>query len=261
MLFVQLPGFIQNLTSPATTSNSLAEASISTSTDPSSLVSHSPSPTDSFTMTSAQKTYTLPQLPYAYNALEPQISEQIMKLHHSKHHQTYVNNLNAALKNQIEALNSGDVQKQIALQNAIKFNGGGHINHSLFWQNLCPSSKNEALPSAAPTLSAAISKKFGSVENFQTELKTLMLGLQGSGWGWLVKDVKTGELELLTTKDQDPVASVPGKTAVLAVDCWEHAYYLQYYNDKKAYFDGIMQVLNWAVAEARFAGTAGELKL
>lgn len=146
-----------------------------------------------------------------------------MELHHSKHHQAYVTNLNAALKNYATATSTNDIAGQIALQSAIKFNGGGHINHSLFWENLSPSSSADAKPESAPTLSAEISKTWGSIQAFQEAFKKTLLGLQGSGWGWLVKD--THGLRIVTTKDQDPV--VGGEVPIFGVDMWEHAYYLQ----------------------------------
>ncbi|KAM0268516.1 hypothetical protein ACHAPA_005046 [Fusarium lateritium] len=195
--------------------------------------------------------YSLPALPYAYNALEPSICAQIMELHHSKHHQAYVTNLNAALKTYSTATSSNDIAGQIALQSAIKFNGGGHINHSLFWENLTPSSSPDSKPDSAPTLSAEISKTWGSIEAFQETFKKTLLGLQGSGWGWLVKDAQG--LRIVTTKDQDPV--VGGEVPVFGVDMWEHAYYLQYLNGKAAYVDNIWNVINWKTAEARFTGT------
>ncbi|KAM0229867.1 hypothetical protein ACHAP5_011520 [Fusarium lateritium] len=195
--------------------------------------------------------YSLPALPYAYNALEPSISAQIMELHHSKHHQAYVTNLNVALKTYSTATSSNDIAGQIALQSAIKFNGGGHINHSLFWENLTPSSSPDSKPDSAPTLSAEISKTWGSIEAFQEAFKKTLLGLQGSGWGWLVKDSQG--LRIVTTKDQDPV--VGGEVPVFGVDMWEHAYYLQYLNGKAAYVDNIWNVINWKTAEARFTGT------
>ncbi|KAJ3457688.1 hypothetical protein MRS44_014829 [Fusarium solani] len=203
-------------------------------------------------------TYSLPALPTPDNelisvsqALEPSISAQIMELHHSKHHQAYVNNLNAALKTYASATSSNDIAGQIALQSAIKFNGGGHINHSLFWENLSPSSSPDSKPDSAPTLVAEISKTWGSLEAFQETFKKTLLGLQGSGWGWLVKD--TQGLRIVTTKDQDPV--VGGEVPIFGVDMWEHAYYLQYLNGKAAYVDNIWNVINWKTSEARFAGT------
>lgn len=194
--------------------------------------------------------YSLPKLPYAYDALEPSISAQIMKLHHSVHHQTYVNNLNNALETYAKATASGDIVGQIALQSAIKFNGGGHINHSLFWENLTPASSADANPKSAATLMAAVTRTWGSFDDFKAAFTKALLGLQGSGWGWLVKE--GGALRIVTTKDQDPV--VGGEVPILGVDMWEHAYYLQYLNGKAAYIDSIWKVINWKTAESRFQG-------
>ncbi|KAG5929984.1 Mitochondrial manganese superoxide dismutase [Claviceps africana] len=194
--------------------------------------------------------YSLPQLPYAYDALEPSISAQIMELHHGKHHQAYVTNLNNALKTYAAATASNDLAGQIALQNAIKFNGGGHINHSLFWENLTPASSAEANPQSAATLMAAIDQTWGSLSDFKAAFTKALLGLQGSGWGWLVKEGSV--LRIVTTKDQDPV--VGGEVPILGVDMWEHAYYLQYLNGKAAYIDNIWKVMNWKTAESRFQG-------
>ncbi|KAF4121886.1 hypothetical protein GMORB2_1726 [Geosmithia morbida] len=200
-------------------------------------------------------TYTLPPLPYAYNALEPSISAQIMELHHSKHHNTYVTNLNNALKSYSSAIASSDIPAQIALQSAIKFNGGGHINHSLFWENLSPASSSDADPdTSAPTLKAEITKVWGGLDQFQASFNKALLGIQGSGWGWLVKDAQG--LRIVTTKDQDPV--VGGEVPIFGVDMWEHAYYLQYLNGKAAYIDNIWKVINWKTAEARFKGSADD---
>jgi Fe-Mn family superoxide dismutase len=146
-----------------------------------------------------------------------------MELHHSKHHQAYVTNLNNAIKTYASAVASNDIAGQIALQAAIKFNGGGHINHSLFWENLAPSSSPDADPSSAPLLVAEINKVWGSLDGFKAAFAKNLLGLQGSGWGWLVKDAQG--LRIVSTKDQDPV--VGGEVPIFGVDMWEHAYYLQ----------------------------------
>jgi Fe-Mn family superoxide dismutase len=151
-----------------------------------------------------------------------------MELHHSKHHQTYITNLNAALKTQAEAVHTADITTQVSLQATIKFNAGGHINHSLFWQNLAPFSSIESKTSAAPQLVKQIKATWGDEDNFREAFKAALLGIQGSGWGWLVK-VETGSeqrLSIITTKDQDPVVG-KGEVPVFGVDMWEHAYYLQ----------------------------------
>ena len=158
--------------------------------------------------------------------MEPVISKQIMELHHQKHHQTYVNNLNAALSAQASASSANDVPTLIALQQKLRFNGGGHINHSLFWKNLTPPGTPANDLGGAPALSKAIASRWGSHEAFVKAFGAELLGLQGSGWGWLVsKGGAKGQLEIVTTKDQDPIngPDVP----VFGVDMWEHAYYLQ----------------------------------
>ncbi|KND87480.1 Superoxide dismutase [Mn], mitochondrial, partial [Tolypocladium ophioglossoides CBS 100239] len=200
--------------------------------------------------------YRLPALPYAYDALEPSISAQIMELHHGKHHQAYVANLNSALETYAAAAAAAaaaarDIAGQVALQGAIRFHGGGHINHSLFWENLAPAGSPAADPHAsAATLLAAVARTWGGLDEFKRAFAAALLGLQGSGWGWLVADGPA--LRIVTTKDQDPVggAEVP----IFGVDMWEHAYYLQYLNGKAAYVDNIWKVINWKTAEARFRG-------
>jgi superoxide dismutase len=146
-----------------------------------------------------------------------------MELHHSKHHQAYVTNLNNALQAHVSAVTSGDIASQIALQATIKFNGGGHINHSLWWQGLAPAETPEAKPEAAPSLQAEIEKTWGTLDAFKKAFSATLLSIQGSGWGWLVRE--GAALRIITTKDQDPV--VGGEIPVFGVDMWEHAYYLQ----------------------------------
>ncbi|RYO75036.1 hypothetical protein DL764_010608 [Monosporascus ibericus] len=198
-------------------------------------------------------TYKLPQLPYAYDALEPSISKQIMELHHQKHHQTYITNLNKALEASMTALSQGRLQDSQAQLSAIRFNGGGHINHSLFWENLAPASSADArIDDAAPKLKAAIISTWGSVDKFKDVFSTALLGIQGSGWGWLVKEAVTGQLRIVTLANQEAV--VVGDTPLFGVDMWEHAYYLQYLNGKAAYVENIWKVINWKTAETRFEG-------
>ncbi|KAI5925006.1 Manganese/iron superoxide dismutase [Camillea tinctor] len=205
----------------------------------------------------ASATYKLPKLPYAYDALEPSISRQIMELHHSKHHQTYITNLNKALEVSATALAQGKLQDSVAQLSAIRFNGGGHINHSLFWENLAPSSSAEAKPEAAPTLVAAIQATWGSLDSFKAAFGAALLGIQGSGWGWLVKEAGTGQLRIVTLANQEAV--VVGDTPLFGVDMWEHAYYLQYLNGKAAYVENIWNVINWKTAEVRYAGARDDV--
>ncbi|KAL6863394.1 Superoxide dismutase [Mn], mitochondrial [Amphichorda felina] len=197
------------------------------------------------------------------SALEPSISAQIMELHHGKHHQTYVNNLNIALKSYANATSNNDITQQIALQSSIRFNGGGHINHSLFWENLAPATSPDANPDSAPKLVGAIKSTWGSLDAFKGHFNKALLGLQGSGWGWLVKDAQG--LRIITTKDQDPV--VGGEVPIFGVDMRVQAYpavmehqlnMAQYLNGKAAYVENIWSVINWKTAETRFNGGAAD---
>ncbi len=200
--------------------------------------------------------FKLPQLPYSYDALEPYISAKITEIHYTKHHQTYVNNLNAAYDKISTAIKNNDVQSQIDLQQSIRFNGGGHINHSLFWENLTPANSKDFQGGAE--LKKQIEEQYGSFKKFEGKFIELLLGIQGSGWGWLVKDNETAKLGLFSSPNQDPV---PSKyTPLIGIDFWEHAYYIQYYNNKADYAKQIFNVLNWEVAEKRWKGNY-ELKL
>ncbi|RUS29547.1 Manganese/iron superoxide dismutase [Jimgerdemannia flammicorona] len=225
--------------------------------------------------TTAGPKATLPDLPYDYDALEPIISTEIMRLHHSKHHQAYINAFNQAEEKLDNALSKGDLTQQIQLQNIIKFNGGGHINHSLFWQNLAPKKQGGGEHPKGSLLSA-IQKDFGSLDNFVTQFNTQTAAVQGSGWGWLVgyplfwrgkwigsrwvwrllQWVANGynkaakRLEIATTANQDPLLNL---TPLLGVDVWEHAYYLQYKNVRPDYLKAIWEVVNWKTVAERYA--------
>ncbi len=195
--------------------------------------------------------YELPKLTYAYDALEPHIDAKTMEIHHSKHHNTYVTNLNAAVegtefagKDLLELISSIDAlpaDKQAAVRN----NGGGHANHSLFWEILAPGG------ATAPTgeLASAIDAKFGSVDSFKEEFAKAATGRFGSGWAWLVVD--GGEIAITSTPNQDsPV--MEGKTPILGLDVWEHAYYLNYQNRRPDYISAFWNVVNWDVVEAKY---------
>ncbi|RSH86193.1 uncharacterized protein EHS24_004424 [Apiotrichum porosum] len=198
----------------------------------------------------ARGKHTLPDLPYAYEALEPSISKQIMTLHHDKHHATYVAGLNAAEENLAKLQAASDVKGLISLQAALKFNGGGHINHSLFWKNLAPTGSQETQQPSSGKLADQVKKDFGSFENLITEMNAKTAGIQGSGWGWLGYSPKTKSLEIVTTANQDPLLThVP----ILGIDIWEHAFYLDYKNVKVDYLKNIWAVMNWAEAEKRLA--------
>jgi len=173
-----------------------------------------------------------------------------MELHHKNHHQTYVNSFNAASE-QIQAAEAkSDIAAQIALQPVINFHGGGHLNHSLFWENLAPKSQGGG-GEPSGSLKSAIETSYTSFSDFQAKFNAALAGIQGSGWAWLVKNNETGQVEIKTYANQDPVV---GKyTPLLGIDAWEHAYYLQYQNRKAEYFKAIWEVVNWKAAEKRFA--------
>ncbi|KAI9202961.1 Manganese/iron superoxide dismutase [Polychytrium aggregatum] len=196
----------------------------------------------------ARNKHTLPDLPYDYNALEPFISAEIMQLHHSKHHQAYITNLNIAEEKLHEASVKSDLTTQIALQPALKFNGGGHINHSIFWTNLAPQSCGGGDLSKGPLLDA-INRDFGSLEAFQKNFALQAAAVQGSGWGWLGYNKGTKKLEIATTANQDPLTAL---VPLLGVDVWEHAYYLQYKNVRPDYLKAIWSVVNWKDVSERF---------
>ena len=198
-------------------------------------------------------TYTLPDLPYAYDALEPYIDEETMHLHHDKHHNTYVTNLNAAIEKHPE-LGEKTVEELLAdfssvpedIQTAVRNNGGGHANHTFFWEILGPNTGGE--PTGA--IKEAIDEAFGSFEDFKEEFKTAATGRVGSGWAWLV--VKDGKLAITSTANQDSPL-MDGQTPVLGLDVWEHAYYLKYKNVRPEYINAFWSVVNWDKVNEYFA--------
>lgn len=189
--------------------------------------------------------FTLPELPYSYNALEPHLDALTMEIHHSRHHQTYVNGLNAALEG--SAYTDWPLQrllKEIAalpqsLQQAVRNHGGGHANHSLFWQVMSPQGGGE------PTgeLAIAIPHHFGSFAQFKQQFIQAALSRFGSGWAWLVKD-QQGKLQVSSSANQDSPL-MEGLTPILGLDVWEHAYYLQYQNRRPDYVAAFFNVINW----------------
>jgi len=196
----------------------------------------------------------LPDLPYDYSELEPVISAEIMELHHKKHHNGYVTNVNNALEQYAEAEAKNDLAKMISLQSAINFNGGGHINHSIFWTNLAPPSKGGGTPPEG-ALAEAINHEFGSLEQFMEQFNAKTIPIQGSGWGWLGYNKAKGRLEIATCQNQDPLVKT-GLTPLLGVDVWEHAYYLQYKNVRPDYVKAIWGVINWKNVAERYAAAA-----
>jgi superoxide dismutase, Fe-Mn family len=196
--------------------------------------------------------HTLPPLPYDFAALEPTIDTQTMQIHHGKHHQAYVTNLNAALDKHPELHNKSldDLVKNLNavpedIRMAVRNNGGGHWNHSMFWQIMGPKAGGE--PTGA--LAAAIKSAFGDFATFKTQFKAAGVGRFGSGWAWLIND--GGKLSIMSTPNQDNPA-MEGKNAILGVDVWEHAYYLKYQNRRPDYLDAWWNVVNWAEVAKRF---------
>lgn len=187
--------------------------------------------------------FELPELPYAYDALEPTIDKETMEIHHSKHHNTYVTKLNDAVKGtDLESKSIEEIVKNLNsvpedIKTAVRNNGGGHYNHSLFWELLSPEQKE-----LTGELKDAIESAFGSVDKFKEDFEAAAAGRFGSGWAWLV--VNNGSLEIATTPNQDnPLTE--GKTPVFGVDVWEHAYYLKYQNKRPEYLSAIWNVVNW----------------
>ena len=196
--------------------------------------------------------YELPELPYAYDALEPHISAEIMELHHSKHHANYVKGANAALE-ALEAERNGeaDADKLRALSKNLAFNLGGHTNHSIFWKNMAPNAGGN------PTgeIAAAIDRDFGSFEAFKKHFAGAANSLQGSGWAVLGYDHIAGRLIIQQMTDQQGNISVDF-TPILMLDMWEHAFYLQYKNVKADYVEAWWNVVNWDDVNQRYAKAA-----
>ena len=201
--------------------------------------------------------YELPQLPYGYDALEPTIDEQTMHLHHEKHHNTYVTNLNAALEKHPE-VDPGNVEELLAnidsvpedIRGAVRNNGGGHSNHSMFWQIMGPSGQGGGEPSGE--LGEAISREFGSFSEFKEAFGAAAApgALFGSGWAWLIAS-SDGSLSIETTPNQDSPL-MEAKTPVIGLDVWEHAYYLKYQNRRPEYIEAWWEVVNWQEADRRY---------
>ncbi|EAD5843394.1 TPA_asm: superoxide dismutase [Listeria innocua] len=197
-------------------------------------------------------TYELPKLPYTYDALEPNFDKETMELHYTKHHNTYVTKLNEAVSGHPE-LAEKPVEELVAnldsvpedIRGAVRNHGGGHANHTLFWSILSPNG------GGAPTgdLKSAIESEFGTFDEFKEKFNAAAAARFGSGWAWLV--VNNGKLEIVSTANQDSPLS-DGKTPVLGLDVWEHAYYLKFQNRRPEYIDTFWNVVNWDEANKRF---------
>jgi len=202
--------------------------------------------------------YTLPQLPYAYDALEPYIDRQTMELHHTKHHQGYINNLNAALEKYpelqektIDALLQEIHTIPEDIQTTVRNNGGGHLNHTLFWEWMKPQSSAE--PQGRVAL--ALKETFGEFARFQDSFNTAAKSVFGSGWAWLIVDAE-GRLVIITTPNQDAPIMKQQKP-ILGLDVWEHAYYLKYQNRRPDYIGAWWHVVNWDRVETMYREIVG----
>ena len=191
--------------------------------------------------------YTLPALPYDFAALEPHLSAKILEVHHGKHHKAYVDGANKQLELLADAREKKDYSKIALLERALAFNVSGHLLHCLYWQNLSPKGGGEP----TGTLAAAIQKDFGSFENFKAHLTEASMTTMGSGWGVLAWEPALKRLMVIQLHDHESLAAV-GMVPLMALDAWEHAFYLQYGPAKADYFKAIWNVWNWADIQARF---------
>ncbi|GAB3525218.1 MAG TPA: superoxide dismutase [Arthrobacter sp.] len=193
--------------------------------------------------------YTLPDLPYDYAALEPHISARIMELHHDKHHATYVKGANSAIEQLAEAREKGDYANIPRLSKDLAFHTGGHINHSVFWNNMSPDGGDKP----EGDLAAAIDDTFGSFDKFRDHFTAAALSLQGSGWAFLAWEPLGKRLVIEQLYDQQGNVAV-GTTPLLMLDMWEHAFYLDYVNVKADYVKAFWNIVNWADVARRFEG-------
>ncbi|XP_060862672.1 superoxide dismutase [Mn], mitochondrial [Metopolophium dirhodum] len=191
---------------------------------------------------------TLPCLKFEYKDLEPIISRDIMEIHHQKHHNTYVVNYNNTLDKLQTAVAKDDTATIISLSPALKFNGGGHINHSIFWDTLTPHSTKPS-----DDLDKALIQNFGSCDEFKKQLATASIAVQGSGWGWLGFNPQTKKLTVISCANQDPLFPTTGLIPLFGIDVWEHAYYLQYKNVRADYVNAIFEVVDWDAVSKRFS--------
>jgi len=206
----------------------------------------------------AEPPFSLPKLPYAYDALEPYIDAQTMQIHHDKHHQAYVDNLNKAVAGD-SALSKLTVDQLLErldtlpayVRTAVRNQGGGHANHTLFWQTLCSAAKSEK-PSGG--LASAIAQSFGDQTKFEDQLRAAAASVFGSGWAWLSLD-PAGKLILDTAPNQDSPL-LAKRRPLLGIDVWEHAYYLKYQNRRADYLAAILHVINWDFVSQRYADMA-----
>lgn len=200
-------------------------------------------------------TYKLPELDYAYDALEPHIDRATMEIHHTRHHQAYIDNLNKALEGykEYQDMNIWELIKELnnlpeEIRTAVRNNGGGHLNHKMFWKLMSPNGGGKPLGEVAKK----IDEDLGGFDKFKEEFKKAALGRFGSGWAWLVVN-EEGRFEIMSTANQDnPISE--GKKPLLGIDVWEHAYYLKYQNKRADYIDSWFNVVDWKKVEEKYIG-------
>lgn len=232
-------------------------------------------PTNSTNISPIIQNYTLPPLGYDYGALEPIIDKETMTIHHTKHHQAYVDKLNAALQTltpqEIEAIiaqkiNLNDINSLLInleklptkIKSAVQNHGGGHHNHTLFWQIIAPHTKNQSnndhgssQPKESIPIIKEINKTFTNFSNFREQISAAAMNRFGSGWAWLVWDIKTKKLEIMSTANQDSPLS-QNKIPIIGIDVWEHAYYLKYQNRRAQYLESFCSIINWDVVNTNY---------
>lgn len=191
--------------------------------------------------------YQLPDLPYDYDALEPHIDARIMELHHDKHHRGYVDGANAAVERLEEMRETGDFGDVKAVKRDLSFNLSGHVNHTVFWENMSPDGGGEP----GGELADAVEEDFGSFDGFRSDFSAAAKGVEGSGWGMLVHDQVADRLLVIQAENHNNRA-VQGSTPLLVCDVWEHAYYLQYENDRGEYVDAFWNVVDWDDVARRY---------
>lgn len=195
--------------------------------------------------------HSLPALAYGYDGLAPHLTVDVMTVHHTKHHQGYINNLNKAWVTYQAGLAAGDNAAVNSLAGAILFNGGSHLNHSIFWTNM-KSNAGEEIPVPTGSIGDQINKDFGSFEEFKTKFTATTAAIKGSGWGWLGYDKAADKLGIYTTANQDTVEIIHGAVPMMTCDVWEHAYYLQYKNLRASFIGGFFKLMNWENIQSRF---------
>ena len=206
------------------------------------------------------KPAVITDLPYDYNELAPVLSKDVLETHHGKHHVKYVAEFNMYMEKMLNAEAKHDFSNMLKFADKVAFNGGGHFNHDFYWKSLSPMNKNGGvLPNLDSPLGDAVKLSFGSFDNLIARTKKIAVDMQGTGWAWLAWDPITKGLVLAPTRDQETI-SQKDYVPLLTIDVWEHAYYLDYKNQKPAYMDEIWKIIDWKTVEARFEDAPNQAK-